>query len=76
MTWCPRHDIGYCSRRNVVSVCGEVTAIDGRDMNRGPLAQNLDNLRPAVNVAWQRLPQATTIIGLTERMTHWIEVRE
>lgn len=31
----------------------------GRDMNLGPLAQTIDDLRTAVDVAWQRLPQAT-----------------
>ena len=28
-------------------------------MNRGPMAQTIDDLRTAVDVAWQRLPQAT-----------------
>ncbi|GFY30005.1 hypothetical protein TNCV_4073181 [Trichonephila clavipes] len=29
----------------------------GRDMNRGPLAQNVDDMCTAVDVTWQRLPQ-------------------
>ncbi|GFU57626.1 hypothetical protein TNCV_3637831 [Trichonephila clavipes] len=36
-------------------------------MNRGPLAQTVDDLRKAVDVVWQRLFQAT-INGLIDRM--------
>ncbi|GFX81524.1 hypothetical protein TNCV_4509301 [Trichonephila clavipes] len=40
-----------------------------RDMNRGPLAQTVNDLRKAVDVAWQRLPQ-TAINRLFDRMRH------
>ncbi|GFU69993.1 hypothetical protein TNCV_2984201 [Trichonephila clavipes] len=44
----------------------------GRDMNRGPLAQTVDDLCTSMNVAWQRLPQAT-INRLIDRMLHRVE---
>ncbi|GFV95972.1 hypothetical protein TNCV_2096411 [Trichonephila clavipes] len=42
------------------------------DMSRGPVAQIVDSLRITVNVAWQRLSQAT-INRLIDRMSQRIE---
>ncbi|GFU75576.1 hypothetical protein TNCV_2862911 [Trichonephila clavipes] len=47
-----------------------LTDLHGRDMNREPLA--MDDLRTAVDVDWQRLPQAT-INGLIDRTPRRIE---
>ncbi|GFX77219.1 hypothetical protein TNCV_1680021 [Trichonephila clavipes] len=44
----------------------------GRDMNRGPLAQTVDDLCTTVDEAWQQLRLAT-INGLIDRMSRRIE---
>ncbi|GFY33482.1 hypothetical protein TNCV_2227511 [Trichonephila clavipes] len=41
-------------------------------MSREPIAQTMDDLRAAVDIAWQRFSQAT-INGLINRMLCWIE---
>ncbi|GFT54038.1 hypothetical protein TNCV_153961 [Trichonephila clavipes] len=57
----------YESHRTLVDLCHI-----GRDMNRRPQAQTVSVLRTTVDVAWQRLPQAT-IHGIIDRMPCRIE---
>lgn len=58
----PWHDIGYCSRINLVSVCGRMTAVDGYDV---------DSFRQVLYwpASWFGMYNVCSLITLG---THWL----